>query len=171
MGRPPVAERLKQVSVALPAETRSLLEAAASAGRHSVAEEIRARLERTFKEDSADAPTRELQLGIANIAALLREPSGADWWTSSAGHHAFSAAVAERLAGYAPPPPPAPSPSAFDLFASSGLFGDPETVGRVREHDDRGAHAYPILTETLARKSKQRTHSMARAIRGKGKQS
>jgi hypothetical protein len=104
-----------------------------------ISDEIRERLERTFKYDEVDPVTRELVEGLINIAALLCVDFGGDWHAWPGAHKAFAAAVAQRLSAYAPGP---------------GLLVDPElgiqedeleTTGRMRERDDRRAHDYRHL--------------------------
>jgi hypothetical protein len=104
-----------------------------------ISDEIRERLERTFKYDEVDPVTRELVEGLINIAALLCVDFGGDWHAWPGAHKAFAAAVAQRLSAYAPP-------SGMVVDPESG-FQEDETkiIGRVREKDDRRAHNYPHL--------------------------
>jgi hypothetical protein len=113
-----------------------------------VSEEIRDRLQRAFAEDELNFVTRELRDGIANIAKLLRQDFGTEWHTSRAAHEAFAAALAQRIAAYAPP---AEAP----IDADSEILGAPDIIGRMRERDDRGLHTsrYRYLTALLKAKS------------------
>jgi hypothetical protein len=127
--------------------------------RHSergLSDEIRDRLERTFKEDAIDAVTRELRDGLTNIAANLALDFGAQWHASPRAHEAFAAAIAQRVAAYAPPP--------RDGVGASDLFGPadpPETIGRLRERDDQRTHGY----EHLGSAQKSKTARLLRHIR------
>src|SRR5262249_7313032 len=101
-----------------------------------VSEEIRSRLERTVAED-ADPATGELVAGILSLAELIRADLGAHWHESTNAHQAFTAAVAQRLAGYSPVEPPS-SAGGKPTGASALLFDPPEIVGRTHErHDQR----------------------------------
>jgi hypothetical protein len=117
------------------------------ASEHGLSEEIRERLERTLKYDKVDPVTRELVEGLINMAALLRVDFRAEWHSWPGAYRAFAEAVAQRLSAYAPGP---------------GMLVDPEsaiqedeleTIGRMRERDDRRAHAYRHLTTALKAKS------------------
>jgi hypothetical protein len=142
---------LVQTGLRLEAE---ILDRLRSGGR-GLSDEIRERLERTFKEDAIDPVTRELRGGLLTIAARLRADYGAEWHASWYAHQAFTAAIKQRLAGYEPPEPP---PSA----AVADLFEPPDTVGRLRERDDQRAQSYPHLEGAQKRHS---TRRMARAAR------
>ena len=109
------------------------------ASERGLSDEIRERLERTFKYDEVDPVTRELVEGLINIAALLRIDFKAEWHAWLGAYEAFAVAVAQRLSAYAPP-------SGMVVDPESG-FQEDETkiIGRVRERDDRRAHNYPHL--------------------------
>jgi hypothetical protein len=118
-------------------------------GQGGLSDEIRERLERTFKYDEVDSVTRELVEGLINIAALLSVDFKAEWHAWPGAYEAFAAAVVQRLSAYAPPPAP-------------GMMVDPETeikedetkmIGRTRERDDRRAHDYPHLKAAQLQKS------------------
>jgi hypothetical protein len=107
------------------------------ASERGLSDEIRERLERTFKYDEVDPVTRELVEGLINIAELLRVDFWAEWHALPGAYKAFAAAVAQRLSAYAPPP---------------GMQVDPECeiqedeteiIGRMRERDERRGHYYP----------------------------
>jgi hypothetical protein len=117
------------------------------ASERGLSDEIRERLDRTFKYDAVDPVTRELLEGLINIAVLLRVDFGAEWHAWPGVYRAFAAAVAQRLSAYAPGP---------------GMLVDPEsaiqedeleTIGRMRERDDLRAHAYSHLTAAVKAKS------------------
>jgi hypothetical protein len=149
MGRPPLEKKQQQFTVALPPEVRSRLEAAAKAAGHSVAEEIRRRIDQTISREKIDPATLELLRGIENLAARLREDFGVEWFLDSRIHHAFSVAVAERLAAYKPA-------SVEPRIAATGLgfVESPESldlIGRMRERDDRRFTPYVILKQRIKR--------------------
>ncbi len=114
-----------------------------------LSEEIRERIDRTFKYDEVDPVTRELVEGLINIAALLRIDFGAEWHAWPRAYEAFAAAVAQRLAGYTPPPGVMTS-AASEMLSSDDL---PETVGRMRERDDGRARVYQHLAAAQKRKT------------------
>jgi hypothetical protein len=93
MGRPPLEEKQRQIPVALPSHFRMHLEQAAADAGHSVAEEIRRRLERTFVEDAADQPTRDLLLKVKDLTALVMAQTGRDWYAHSEAWKIFRAAI------------------------------------------------------------------------------
>lgn len=64
------AAKPKQIGVLLSDDTRKRLETAAAAGGHSIAEEIRQRLERTFEEESLDPKMRKLMNAIKEMVEL-----------------------------------------------------------------------------------------------------
>jgi hypothetical protein len=141
MGRPPLDKKQRQLPVALSSDLRAHLESLSAAAGHSLAEEIRRRIERTIKEDEMDPVTRELWDGLIHIAAKLREDYKAQWYESSKAREAFSTAMVRRLEGYAYLEKKSPSADER-LFAPSGPAED---IGRVRETEDRHLHRYPIL--------------------------
>jgi hypothetical protein len=134
-------ERLK---FSLSPATRSQLDAVAAASGKSIGDEIRERLQHTFKEDALDPALRELRDAIANLAELVRIDCG-DWHSSPRAHTEFVTALMQRLAGYTPPAPVA--------AASDPLLPDPEMLGRIREQDDRRQHSYPQLEAAQKRKT------------------
>src|SRR5262249_5886160 len=163
MGRPPSPKKQKQLAVALPLETRNYLTLAANHSGHSVAEEIRRRIDQTIRWQS-DAPTLELLEGVVNLAAMLREDFGYEWHRSPIAHEAFVVAVNQRLAGYTPPPREGPAASS-DLFALSKE--PPETIGRLRERDDWQRNRYPLLLEALERRGKSLKRVLAAGLKAR----
>jgi Arc-like DNA binding domain len=157
MGRPPLEKKQQQFTVALPPEVRSRLEAAAKAAGHSVAEEIRKRIDQTISREKLDPTTVELLRGIENLAARLREDFGVEWFLDTRIHHAFSVAVAERLMAYKPA---SVEPRAIKIkktgmgFVELPEFDSPESlvlIGRMRERDDRRLTPYLILQQRIKR--------------------
>jgi hypothetical protein len=128
-------------------------------GERGVSEEIRARLERSFAEDDFDPATRELRDAIVRIAALIRTDSGCEWHEGSFAHECFAAAVAQRIAHYAPGEGVPRGGAVLDLF------GDPKTIGHVREQDERRAHAYPVLKSAIEAAPARRRNRIVRAMR------
>jgi hypothetical protein len=110
---------------------------------HGLSDEIRDRLERTFKEDAIDQATRELRDFLVLIAARLRQDYRVEWHASSRAREAFSTAIAQRIEGYAYLANKRPSADE-ELFAPRG---SPKVVGSVRESDDRHLNSrfYPLL--------------------------
>ena len=154
-------EALVQTGLRLEA---GLLERLRACGQ-SLSDEIRDRLNRTFKEDDAiDAVTRELRDGLVHIAARLREDYKTEWHESSSAHEAFSAAIVQRLEGYRYLAKKGP---AEELFEPGG---SPKLIGRIRESDDRHlhSHSYPLLNSLARERGPNSRHSVpARVKKGK----
>jgi hypothetical protein len=132
------------------------------AGGQSLSDEIRDRLNRTFKEDAIDSVTRELRDGLVNIAAKLRADYGTEWHESSKAHEAFSAAIVERLEGYRHLAKKDPAKEMFEPK------GPPEVIGRLRESDDRHLHFYPLLNSLVRERGPESRQSVpARVKKGK----
>jgi hypothetical protein len=115
-------------------------------GGQSLSDEIRDRLNRTFKEDAIDPVTRELRDGLVHIAARLREDYKSEWHESSSAREAFLAAIVQRLQGYSYLAKKGPAEKLFEPD------GSPELIGRIRENDDRHLHSlsYPLLNSLPA---------------------
>lgn len=123
-----------------------------------LSDEIRDRLERTFKEDALDPVTREVRDQFVLIADLLRQDYGTDWHKSYRAQRALTAAIELVLADYAP---------SLDSPAVSALFGPdepPETIGRMRARDVQRRQSYPHLEAAQKRKH---ARAFSRAMRGK----
>lgn len=131
-------ETLKQTGLRLPTEILDRLRS----GKLGLSDEIRDRLERTFKEDDSDPVTRELFAGLANIADLLRQDFNVQWHALPEAHEAFVTAVTRRLAAYKPSTPDTPVSSAVALDL---LSVRPETAGVLREADDQRQNDRPHL--------------------------
>jgi hypothetical protein len=160
MTRSEKREKRKQVAVALSQEQRWLLERASQRSGRSVAQEIRERLDRAIELDAKDAAidpvTKELCDALQRIADRLFQDFGSPWHTSLRAHQAFAAAVSQRIAGYIPLDG-ARSAAASESSAVVGLDEPPETIGRLRETDDRREYAvlYPQLQAAQAARSSQ----------------
>jgi hypothetical protein len=163
MGRPPSEKKQRQLAVALPPDTRAHLDATAKAGNRSVAEEMRRRIDKSIDWEKFDEVTMELLEGIKQMSALLSQDFGMEWHEHPRAHEAFKVAVAQRIAEYAPPPS-APSAAASDL----GLVRStdpPDTIGRMRERDDRNISGYGHLHKAQQRRA---THTrLGRTIKAK----
>jgi hypothetical protein len=148
-------ETLVQTGLRLEA---GLLNRLRNSGR-GLSDEIRDRLERTFKNDSIDPVTRELCDGLVNVAERLRDDFGAEWHAWPLAYQAFAAAIAQRIVAYAPPPG-VMEDAAADLL---GPNYPPETLGRIREQDDQRAHVY----QHLAAAQKLKKAGFAKHVRTK----
>jgi hypothetical protein len=109
MGRPPLKNKQRQIAVALPPDYRERLEQAACAAQHSIAEEIRLRLERTFNSERLDPPTRDLLPAIPRLAELVRAQTGLDWHVHLEAWLVFRHAIDARLDRLRPPMTSRPS--------------------------------------------------------------
>jgi hypothetical protein len=150
------------MGVALDDALRAKLEASAAAKGHSLAAEIRQRLERDYKQEAIDPVTRELIAGILNLAELIRADANAPWHSGRWAHQAFAAAVAQRLTGYQPPDL-APEGSAF-----TDLFGAPETVGHAHERADQRTNPYQHLKAAQEQRQRKLVAAAARHLKKKG---
>jgi hypothetical protein len=123
--------RQKQMGVSLTEELRAQLSAASTARGHSIAEEIRQRLERTFAEDALDPVLRTFVADLIAVAELVRVDTGGGWSSDPASHAAFKAAVLALLTEHQPNGPPIFG-AVRDLLGTNVLGSDdPETVGRT----------------------------------------
>jgi hypothetical protein len=155
---------LKQTGLRLEAEILDRLRS----GDRGLSDEIRDRLERTFKEDALDASTRELRDALVNIAAKLRvDYYGREWHQMPQAHDAFVAAIIERLREYAPPPHESGPTGLVGASALFGLGEPPEIIGKIRERDDRREHSYPQLEAAQSRRSEGKRAALAQALRAK----
>jgi hypothetical protein len=158
----------KQMGVALDDALRSRLETSAAAKDHSLAEEIRQRLEHDFKEEAIDPVTRELVTGIIRLAETILLDLGAAWHASPKLHEAFAAAVTERLAGYAPPPRVEEASWALGLLGAPRLLSHPEdspqTIGRTHERHDQRSHSYEHLQAAQRAKMSRLARRASKAI-------
>jgi hypothetical protein len=126
-------------------------------GERGVSEEIRERIERTFKEDEIDAPTRELRDFLVHIAAQLRDDYGTDWHKAPRAYQAFVAAIIEQLRPYEPVREPGPVAASDLLYL--GPDHPPDVVGKLRARDVRRTHSYPQLEAALEAERERRRRS------------
>jgi plasmid stability protein len=150
MGRGPSK---RQMGVGLPEDLRARLEVASAAAGHSVAEEIRRRVERTFIEDALDPPLRALIDDIVELAELVRLDVAGAWHTDPGAHAAFRSAVLALIGERSPDGVPTFG-AVRDLFgAGISKSDDPDTIGRalVRHHDRIKAEREKYRQELLDR--------------------
>ena len=88
---------MKQLKVAFPDELRRALEAAAAeSGRRSLADEIRARVEQTFRQES-DPTTKHLIDAILSMVDEIRAEAGPISFTQKPGCTVLTAAISAWL--------------------------------------------------------------------------
>jgi hypothetical protein len=122
--------RHKQLGVSLNEETRAALEAAAGAAGHSIAEEIRERVERTFLQDALDPALRTLVEDVIALAQMVNTDTGSAWDRDPGSHAAFKSAISALLAERQPSGAPTFGAVRDGLGARLFDTDDPETVGR-----------------------------------------
>lgn len=110
MGRPPLKSKQRQLPVALPAEYRALLVKAAGEAGRSIAEEIRQRLERTFKEDDISGPWRDFLYTFDALALMVRHQTGYEWDKHPKAFQALQVAFTARLNRFRPIEPATEEP-------------------------------------------------------------
>src|SRR5260370_34730337 len=98
--------RQKQMGVTIPETVRTQLEAASAAAGHSIAEEIRRRLERTFEEDARDPVLRDFVSDLVELAQLVKLDTRMALHKGGALHAAFRLALLALLAQHKPVCPP-----------------------------------------------------------------
>jgi hypothetical protein len=79
----------RQMGVALSDDLRSKLEAASDRAGHSIAEEIRQRLEWTLDLEPIDERTREFAKAMAHLATEIELETGVTWHSHAGAHKAF----------------------------------------------------------------------------------
>lgn len=94
MARPKSTNKTVHTAIRLPAGLHQQLSAAATG---SLAEEIKSRLEASMMLDSMDAKTRDLVATVAQMASLIREDFGPDWFGERFVRDAFAEAIAAWL--------------------------------------------------------------------------
>jgi hypothetical protein len=128
MGRGPSK---RQIPVALSAELRARLEAAAGAAGHSVAEEVRRRVDRTFIEDALDPPLRALVDDIVELAEWVRVDVAGNWHSDPGAHAVFRSGVLMLIDERKPKGPPIFGAARGLLGAGISKSDDPDTIGRA----------------------------------------
>lgn len=94
MARPKSTNKTVHTAIRLPAGLHQQLSAAATG---SLAEEIKSRLEASMIFDSMDSKTRDLVATVAQMASLIREDFGPDWFAETFVRDAFAEAIAVWL--------------------------------------------------------------------------
>ena len=108
---------------------------------HGLSNEIRERIERTFREDALDPVTRELRDIVVQLADLLAIDYFGGWQSSPEAHHAFAAGLTKILADYKPPAEVG-TPGASALMKPDI---PPEHMGQIRADDVQRWHSHPYL--------------------------
>jgi hypothetical protein len=149
MARP--GPKQKQMGVALPEDLRKMLEDACAGTNRSIAEEIRDRLWRTFKEDWIGEPLRNFMTDVGILASLTQMQTGHDWRTHPAAsavlRHAINARLARTKESGLETFTPDELPSRRWVAAGSD---DPQTMGAALEARLQG------LAEQLGENPKDR---------------
>ena len=140
----------KQLAVALDDVLRDNLSASAEHAGHSLAEEVRRRLELTFqieKERSHIHPaTRQLMTAVGALADLVHQQTGHHWYDHPAANRILRAAIVSRLTRLSPG-------SADATFASEEatqqiiISSSPEMIGTGLEAVEFSARTHPSNKE------------------------
>jgi hypothetical protein len=124
---------MRQLKISLPDSLRDQLNSSSAVAGHSLAEEIRQRLERSCAEGQVDAKTRALMEAVAEFARLVDFEVG-PWQGSVTAHQTIGELISLWLQRRQPPrtfgdAEPFASPSGLGLGAA-GLFGtrDPKIL-------------------------------------------
>jgi hypothetical protein len=130
----------KQMGVSLPDDLRKMLEDACAGTGRSIAEEIRERLWRTFKEDVIAKPLWNFMTEMAILASFTRMQTGQDFRTHPGANAVLRYAINARLARTKAEGPekfaPGELPSRRSVAAGSD---DPQTMGVALEARLQGA--------------------------------
>ena len=119
---------MKQLKASVPDYLQEELERAASASGSSLSEEIRRRLEFSFKAEGVGPEDRDLIVAISDLMRFVRIQTGHEWHQHAAAHRALRHAITARLARLKPEGEPVFGPGQLptnQLVASD----DPETMG------------------------------------------
>jgi hypothetical protein len=93
----------KQFNIALSDDMRAQLDAASREAGHSIAEEARQRLERSFFGDaSMDQKTRDMAKAIGRFARLLEHDRGVAWHADRTAHAALGELIGMWLQDHPP---------------------------------------------------------------------
>jgi hypothetical protein len=152
--RPRREKKLVQTGLRLEAEILDRLRS----GKLGLSDEIRDRLERTFREDGLDPVTRELCAIITELAGQLGHDYGRPWHQSLNTFRAFNVALGAVLGEFVPDAVPGePEPPM-----------QPESVGHLRVQDMRRWHSYPHLEAAAKRKAERLARASTHTARGGG---
>lgn len=134
MAKPkPPATKQKQLPVSLTPHLRRELEAAAKRSGHSLGEEVRQRLFKSFAAETVDPLTRQLADDVIGFALDTKQETGRDWHGHPAANRVIRHAITARLARLKPAGDAAFA--ADELPANRILTSstDPETIGQMIE--------------------------------------
>jgi hypothetical protein len=178
MGRPPAKYKQRQIAIALPPTFRERLEQAASASEHSIAEEVRQRLEQSFGAERLDEATRDLLLTIQSVAKLVRSQTGYDWFAHPRAWEVFRHAINVHLDRLRPTEAVTEHPAALrpcPLVSSDNaevIGAGLEAINMLRRNSVLLAEASKRTCEMFDEAAQKRTHTnhdkiLAAAARGK----
>jgi hypothetical protein len=126
--------QMKQLKASVPDYLQEQLELAASASGSSLSEEIRRRLEDSFKVDGLRLEDRALIAAVAKLIGLVRVQTGHEWNQHPGSHRTLCDAIATKLARLKPEGDPVFGP---DELPKSRLVApgsdDPKTMGVALE--------------------------------------
>jgi len=123
-------EKQKQLPIALPPGLRQQLEAAAAEAGHSLAQEVRLRLERTFAEEaSADCTTRAMLSAVRSLIRSIEGLAGSAWHQHPDVHRAVTEGV--KLCFDLAPVPALPSRKEVKPLSGFSAADDWSTIGRT----------------------------------------
>ena len=88
---------MRQLKISLTDDLRRQLAKVSAAAGHSLALEIRRRLQRTLEQDGSDPQTGELIAAIHSFAALVNRETGHAWHTHAGANEAFRRAIDLRV--------------------------------------------------------------------------
>jgi hypothetical protein len=139
----------KQLNVALPDIVRAQLEAASKEAGHSIAEEVRQRLERSFFGDTPmDGKTRDLATAVGRFARLLEHDRGAAWHADRTTHTALGELIAMWLQDHPPTRKMSSEPFRAKKGSSPPTRAAASDLGLLsqKEADPKGiaARLYPV---------------------------
>src|ERR1700691_3042165 len=98
----PLSTKQKQLPVSLTPHLRKELETAAKRSGHSLGEEVRQRLFKSFAAETVDPLTRQLADDVIGFAIDTKRETGRDWHQHPAANRALRFAVTARLARLKP---------------------------------------------------------------------
>jgi hypothetical protein len=84
---------MRQVNVSLPDDLRAELDAASAAAGHTLATEIRNRLQRSIANDRLGGPNQRFMQLIGLLGFLTRQQTGHMWHEHAAAHFVFRGAI------------------------------------------------------------------------------
>ena len=147
---------MKQMKVALSDELRARLDAASAQSGQSVAEEIRSRVETSFRQEAIlDKPTSDFLTGVALMPAEIEREVGVAWHKHAGAHEVFTQAILSRLEELKPK-----GPTVFgDRPHATTSDDDPNQLGPMVEYRLR---RQPDFTASPARQLMEDEHYRAK---------